>query len=370
MPSVAFYISGHGFGHASRQIETINALGARAPGLHPLVRTSAARWLFDRTVRVPFTLVDAPCDTGVVQIDSLTLDEAATIARADAFHRQLPERAAREAAILRTHDVRLVVSDAPPLACAAAARAGIPSVVLANFTWDWIYGGYPEALASAPELIPAIQRAYREAAAGWRLPMAGGFEAIPNVVDLPLIARHARHAGAATRAALGLPRDRLLALSSFGGYGVRGLDMARLDCLADYTVVLTGPREEGPLPPGVHFVRESLIYDAGLRYEDLVAAVDIVVSKPGFGIIAECVANDSALLYTSRGRFREYDVMVAEMPRMLRCGYISQDDLFAGRWRDGLDRVLGLPPPIPVATNGGEIAAALIETLATDADHG
>ena len=41
MASVAFYISGHGFGHASRQIELINALGTRRPDLSIVVRTSA-----------------------------------------------------------------------------------------------------------------------------------------------------------------------------------------------------------------------------------------------------------------------------------------------------------------------------------------
>ena len=34
------------------------------------------RWLFDRTARVPITLVPGECDTGVVQIDSLRLDAA------------------------------------------------------------------------------------------------------------------------------------------------------------------------------------------------------------------------------------------------------------------------------------------------------
>src|SRR5688572_32575645 len=47
--SVAWYISGHGFGHASREIEIINALGPRLPdGCEILIRTSAARWLFER----------------------------------------------------------------------------------------------------------------------------------------------------------------------------------------------------------------------------------------------------------------------------------------------------------------------------------
>ena len=48
-------------------------------------------------------------------------------------------------------------------------------------------------------------------------------------------------------------------------------------------------------------VNEGDLYDRGFRYEDLVAAVDVVLTKPGYGIVSECVANDTALLYTSRG---------------------------------------------------------------------
>ena len=53
----------------------------------------------------------------------------------------------------------------------------------------------------------------------------------------------------------------------------------------------------------VRFIDERDIYAAGYRYEDLVAAVNVVATKPGYGIIAECVANETAILYTSRGRF-------------------------------------------------------------------
>ena len=98
-----------------------------------------------------------------------------------------------------------------------------------------------------------------------------------------------------------------------------------------------------------------------LRYEDLVAAADVVVSKPGYGIVSECIANDTALLYTSRGRLIEYDVMVAEMPRMLRCRFIAQDDLLAGRWAEGVEAVLRQPPPpLTPPTNGAEVAAEFI----------
>ena len=51
--TAVFYISGHGFGHASRQTEIISALRAIRPNLRIVVRTSAPRWLFDLAVTQP-----------------------------------------------------------------------------------------------------------------------------------------------------------------------------------------------------------------------------------------------------------------------------------------------------------------------------
>jgi hypothetical protein len=361
VPSVFFYISGHGFGHASRQIEVIDAFARLAPDYTIVVRTSASRWLFDHTLRAPFTWLEGQIDTGILQLDSLRLDEEATIRNAAAFYRGLPALVEREAGLLAAHDARFVLADAPPLACAAAGACRIPCAVVANFTWDWIYEGYPESLASAPDLIPAIREAYSHAREAWRLPMHGGFETFASIVDVPYIARRATRDRSATRRALGLPADRPLALSSFGGYGLADLDLSRLDCLDRYGVVITGHHPPATLPSGVLFLAERGIVDAGIRYEDLVKSVDVVVSKPGFGIIAECLANGTALLYTSRGRFAEYNVMVAEMPRVLRCGFLDQASLRAGRWRQALDGVLARPPaPERPRTDGADVVAGMI----------
>jgi L-arabinokinase len=193
--------------------------------------------------------------------------------------------------------------------------------------------------------------------------MHGGFETIGAVADLPFVARHARAdlRRGDVLSALELPGDRPLALSSFGGYGVSGFDVSSLDCLDRWTVVVTGTDGPSTVPDGVAFVRESRIYDEGLRYEDLVSACDVVVTKPGYGIISECIANDTAMLYTSRGHFREYDVLVNEMPRFLRCAFIDQASLLAGRWLEALDGLLVSPPaPLRPRTDGAEVAAELI----------
>jgi hypothetical protein len=402
LASVFFYVSGHGFGHASRQIEVINALGGGRPDIRIVVRTAAAAWLFHRTVRVPITVLPGECDTGVVQIDSLRLDEDATIRRAAAFYRTLPARLAVETALMQERAARLVIADAPPLACAAAAAASVPAVVVANFTWDWIYESYREHLADAPDLLPTMRRAYEQAIAAWRLPMYGGFATFDRIVDVPFVARHARHDRSTVRARLGLPAHTPLVLWSFGGYGVNDLQFSCLDCLDRYSVVVThrnadkrrstqidadgrrstqidadkrrstqidadgrrSTRNRATVAPpsGVHIVSEEALYGAGFRYEDLVAAVDVVVSKPGYGIIAECLANGVAMLYTSRGRFAEYDVLLREMPRFLRCEYIDHGALFEGRWREALDRVMSQPPaPERPATNGAQVIADMIQ---------
>ena len=83
----------------------------------------------------------------------------------------------------------------------------------------------------------------------------------------------------------------------------------------------------------------------------------MVVTKPGYGIIAECAANGTALLYTSRGRFVEYEVLVREMPRFVRSQFIPQDALFAGDWRAYLEALLSPARPEPADVDGAAVAA-------------
>jgi hypothetical protein len=374
---IVFYISGHGFGHASRDVEVLNALGRLAPDLPVAVRTSAPRWLFDLTLTRDVDFHPRECDTGIVQIDSLSLDEAATVRRALEFHSNLEQRAAEEAAWLRAHGARLVVADIPPLACAAARAAGLPVIALGNFTWDWIYDGYRAWMPPGADLVERLGGIYAGAQLGLRLPMHGGFETFATVTDLPFVARRSRREPEDTRRHFGLPGGPLVLLS-FGGYGLHRIDLQAVAHLRDYTIVLTAdvtanrraddvaasasPRQ---LPSNVRLLDEARLYEDGWRYEDLVAAVDVVMTKPGYGIIAECVANDTAIVYTSRGHFVEYDVLVREMPRWLRCGFISNQDLLAGRWAQALGETLSQPaPPESVDVDGADRAARrLLECL-------
>jgi len=171
--------------------------------------------------------------------------------------------------------------------------------------------------------------------------MHGGFEPMAAVTrDIPLVARVSTRDPIAVRQLLGVPDDRPFVVASFAGHGAP-LDYPEIARSQQLTIM--APAREAP---------------CGLRYPDLVAAADVVVSKPGYGIISECVANHAALLYTSRGRFIEYDVLVTEMPRLLRCRYIPQEDLLAGRWASAIHALLEQPhSPGRVRVDGAQIAA-------------
>jgi hypothetical protein len=369
--AIVFYVSGHGFGHASRVIEVINASLARRPDLRVGVRTAAPRWLFDLTVKGKIAFSTLETDTGVVQSDALTLDEADTIRRAAAFHSDLVTRAASETRVLRELGAGLIVGDIPPLAFSVGAAAGIPSIALGNFTWDWIYSDYPR-VRLAPSLLPTIRGAYAKASMALRLPMPAGFETISNIKDIPFIARHATRTREEVCKILKLPADKPLVLMSFGGYGIPSLDVDVLAKLKKYIVVNAASRPAGRTAKAAPLVErngslvtvnEEAMYDAGVRYEDLVRASEAVVTKPGYGIIAEAIANEAAVLYTSRGHFPEYDVLVEDMPKYLRCAFISQEDLFGGRWEPHLDKLLAQQRPKNYKrpeTNGADVAAELL----------
>jgi hypothetical protein len=361
--AVVFFISGHGFGHASREVEIINALIAAAPSLRVLIRTAVSPSLLARTLRVPYTLRAGACDSGIVQSSSVAHDDAATIEQAAEFYSTFDARVADETRQLANDDVTLIVGDIPPLAFEVAARLGVPSIAIGNFTWDWIYETQP-GFAAIDGLLPLIRTAYGRTTRALELPFAGGFEVFPRVEKLPLVARRPTRGRAETRTHFRVPPERPAALLSFGGYGLPSLDLSSLDCLDGWTVVTTDritPAWGRDRPADVVFLAEEAFLTGSFRYEDLVASCDVVLTKPGYGIIAECIASATPILYTSRGTFREYDLLVEQMPKYLRCRFISQQDLFAGRWRDALDALVAQgPPPETMAVNGAEVAATKI----------
>ena len=358
--NLVFHVSGHGFGHAVRSAEVMRVILSRAPAARIHVRTMAPAWLFPADDRLRVS--EAALDVGVVQAHSLTLDPEATLRAMEAILDRADALLAEEEAFVRAARARAVVGDIPPLAFDAARRAGVPGIGIANFSWDWIYRAYLPAEPRFAPLINAMSSSYAAATLLLRLPFHGDLSVFPAIRDIPLIARRATRGRDDLRRALGIGEGPA-ALLSFGGFGLAPLPVAAIARAHPRWTFLVPwvPRETGP-------ANLRILDGERARHEDLVAAADVVVTKPGYGIVAECLANGARVLYTSRGDFPEYPILEAALKRHAHARYVAPEDLLAGRIGDALDALLDASDPIdmlpPSAFAGARAAAGAILDLA------
>lgn len=361
---IVVYVSGHGFGHATRTSEVLRAVRAAAPAQPLSVVTAAPEALFREAELGPFGYRHLSCDVGLAQRGALQIDEAETLSRWQAFEETRPALVAREAAWLRVVGARLVLADLPPLAFEAAAAAGVPSVGLANFSWDWIYGHLAKRNRGFAEPARSAAAAYAQAALLLELPFAGDLRAFKRREAIPMVARARRRPREEARRLLGIG-DEPSVLLSFGGLGLPGFDPRVLAGLHAYRFLLEIETEEQALPSNVLRVTRAALAAAGLRYVDVIGAADVVVTKPGYGIVTDCIAAGSRLVYTDRGDFPEYPILVAEMARYLPCAHVTNDDVLGGRLGAAIDTVLQEPLPPPPRLDGAPVAARrLLEMVA------
>ncbi len=364
MKSIVFYISGHGFGHSARMAELANTLLQRNPALKIIIKTSAPEWFFREQIPLPFKYLRMQCDVGVIQSHSLALDPEETLRRYAAFFRRSPILLEEEIKSLKIVKPSLIVGDIPPLAFRIGARARIPSLAISNFSWDWIYEPYLKLHPHYRYLLSGIRESYRQADLLLRLPFSGPMSAFKDRRDIPLIARKADLSRTEIRRILQLPAKKPLILLSFGGFRLGPEYYRKLPRLQDFVWVAS--ERVGDEFSGIFNLNRKRLKELGLGYPHLVKAADIVVTKPGYGIVSECIANRTGILYTSRGNFREYPYLVRGIKKYLPSRFISQAKLKTGNLRDELEDLLNAPAVFPpISLRGAAAAGEIIESYLT-----
>ena len=353
MSSILYYITGHGYGHAVRSNQVIRALQHLAPDARVHVRTTAPEWLFHNPDR-PVIYTNRWLDIGIVQPNSLEMNLEKTFDRCRELHRRLPTLIQQEIEFIQGRQIDLIVGDIPPVGFEIAARANIPSVAVTNFTWDVIYQAYATKHPGLTGLIEEMTSFYSRATLALTLPYACDMSMFARREAIPWISRVSRLTRRQAREAFGLPPTGIIVLMSFGGLGFDHLPWQRLNELSPIFFVTTGPSElaRGNL---------RILSAAQRRYDDLLRAVDAVVTKPGYGIVADTLAHRLPLLYTERGEFAEYPCLVRALSELATAEFIPQADLLSGKIRPYLTRLFDKElnwPAVPL--NGAAVAAEKI----------
>lgn len=293
MSRIVYYISSHGFGHATRSVEVINCLSP----IHEVEAVTAApSWLIEKSLRRPCFIRALHHDCGIIQPDSFQQDLHSTL---DEWHRLLdayPAMAQAEVERLLASDTRLIVGDISPFAVAVAKLARLPVIIVANFSWDWIFSIFVDREPRFAEIIQRIADLYRETDLLLRTPLHGDLSVFPHIEDIPIIARRSELSVEEARRRLGLKPSDKVVLASFGGFGFDGIEPETLAKYPDWIFLTL--RETLVGPPNVR-----LLDPVATHHPDAVQAADIALAKLGYGIVTECIAHQTPMIHPPPTRF-------------------------------------------------------------------
>ncbi|MFQ3647375.1 MAG: glycosyltransferase [Anaerolinea sp.] len=354
MADALFYVSSHGFGHAARQQGLIAALAADGVRVH--VRSAAPAKFFHAAHHHHAQRFDI----GMIQHDPLRYDVEATAAWYADFIAHEPALIADEAAYARQHDVRLILSDMPPVACAVGAALGVPSVVITHFTWDWVYEHYVERCPAFAPIIAHITQQYAQAALALQMPFAHPFPQFTQVEPVGLFANAPTRPREAVRRLFDVPADHRVALLTMGGHGWGQTDVRALAGAQGWTfLVMPGAYEQVARLPTVRCVPVDFP-----AYHDLIAAADVVIGKAGGSTVAEVIAHGVPMIYTLTADWRESALLDAALRQHGRGLGVSLADFERGAWVDLLEQAAALPPAHhPLAADGPAQAVARLRPL-------
>ncbi|TGK56173.1 glycosyl transferase [Leptospira wolffii] len=343
--NLLFYISGHGFGHVSRSMETVSRILAKKEDWSATIVSERAEE-FTRTLdpnsvwgkikdRVKFR--KGSPDVGIVQKDSLGMDLEATVLSIETFRNNRDRFLEAEEEEIRKNLPNLLFSDSGSLPFVLSDRFKIPSFFLGSFTWDFIYSHYENDIFQTFET--EMKKEYSLCNFGFILPLSCPVTSISNAKDIGLIGRRPNLSKDEARRYFGMEDGVEYYLFSFGAYGI---DSSRFDWKS------WNPQKKRIVVGGLEWKVPSE-YSLGIlnvgncHYPDLLRACDYVLTKPGYGILSEAYYAGTPILYTDRGNFPEYEYLVGELRSKFRSCYLSQDELYAFKWenasRTALDKL-------------------------------
>ncbi len=360
MAHIIYYISGHGYGHATRSLEVIRTVLRDRSDFFFHVRTNAPSWIVELNLASNFDLHNCSLDVGAVQQTSFKVDKPATL---QAVRRLLSMRAEiidRERKFAQGVGAKLIVSDIPFIAFDIAAGMSIPGIGVANFSWDWIYGDFAVELPEFTDAIDEIRESYAKTTRLLRLPLHGDFSAFPAIRDIPFIARRAERSAAETRELLGLEQrsGKKAVLIALRPSDLAGVNLQALSAVPNVVFVTLGLQRA--LPNGINIAPDLV------RFPELVNACDLVVSKPGYGLVTDIIANRTPLLYVARDDFIECGVLEDGLQRHAVAKSLPRADFLSGAWMGFMQELLEVRQDLwpEVAIDGAQVAAQEIIDLA------
>ncbi len=298
--------------------------------------TTVPSWFFEDSLSATYTCHRLVTDIGLVQKSAFRADLSKTLSCLNDF---LPFSAALISEIstaIHKLNCILVISDISPLGLAMAKNAAIPSVLVENFTWDWIYQQYVDIDDRFKAHIAYLKILFE--AADYHIktkPMCQ-----PGPADLTTfpVSREIKTPAGRIRKQLGIPTTARMVLITTGGIKQSYGFLKKLKHLPEIHFVLPGA--------GPKMVTRNnctiLPHRSNFYHPDLINASDAVVGKVGYSTLAEVYQAGVPFGYVVRSNFRESGPMATFIEKKMQGIAMDESEFSSGSWATKLEDLLNL----------------------------
>ena len=361
----AYFITPHGYGHAARAGAVMLALRQADPGVHFEIFTQVPPWFFEMTLGGGFSYHDLYTDVGLSQDSVMEENLPETVQRLSNLLPFRSEQVRSLAQQVKELNCEMVLCDIAPLGIAVANAAGLPSVLIENFTWDWIYEGYQHQEPRLAPYIEYLKEAFASASYHIRTEPACS-DNPPADLTVSVVGRQARTPAQVTRAALGIPPEAQVVLLTMGGIGSEYPFLEQIEHASGVYFIIPGGSEQV-------VKRGSLVlmaHHSEFYHPDLVEAANAVIGKLGYSTLAEAYLAGIPYAFIPRPRFRESEVMGQFVLENMNGIEISNERFFQGEWLDALPHLLSIPRHRPTGVTGAEQTARFLLNIISNTHFG
>ncbi len=357
MKTIAYFISEHGFGHAARACAVIEALQKYEPAQIHIFSKIPERFFknslsgFEQNIK----LHPLQSDVGLVQADPFHEDLDLTLKELESFYPISSAKLIEIVQLIKKNGVDLIICDISPLGLLVAESACLPSLLIENFTWDWIYEPYIS---------------YSKKFDGYKNYLSEIFEsATYHIQTEPICRRDSRHllvspiyrkqrkSRRATRNRLGISNSARLLLITMGGISINANQYQLNENLKDWIITIPSQNVTSPYRTGNYIL---LPHDHHFFHPDLVHASDMVIGKVGYSTIAEVFSAGVPFMYIGRENFRESTYLAAFIAKNMKGKQISLKEFENGSWFNMLSSVMLTVDSQKNFQNGADLVAAFI----------
>ena len=356
-PSIAYFISPHGYGHAARAAGVMEAMHDLDSTIRFELFTQVPRWFFEDSFSGAFGYHSLLTDIGLVQRTPLHADIPETVKRLNHFLPFDDLKIMDLAKRVKKLKCDLITCDIAPMGIVVAEEAGVPSLLMENFTWDWIYQGYLEEDVRMGEHISYLKSLFN--AAPFRIQTEPVCD--PCAADLTTfpVSRKEKTPAYQIRKKLRIPEGSKAILITMGGIEEKYKFLEQLVTKRDVHFVIPGASREVT-------IRDNLVllpHHSDYFHPDLVNASDAVIGKVGYSTLAEVYYAGVPFGYVARSRFRESQKLVSFIESKMPGLPISGDQFYSGGWLPSLPDLLALPRIHRTDPRGAEQIARFIHNL-------